>query len=312
MGENQAAKLGATRGADVLRFSPDRFILPEDQGSDGRTDFRPMEVDPLFVENIFWLGILQAVQSRRLPPERPGALPKLELVFGRKRVRAARVIVGWFDDPSQAPSDDVRAEILRRKNKKLPMTVPTTLAMGTELDLFSKTITENEQREGTTPRARALQYNQYLNLGGTDEGAMKTFRVSAATLKNWRCLLECSESVQTSVDREELTLVAAIELSTLPFDQQERALEQMKAAGTTRGAEGKAAAKRAKEGKEVAPERETTRARSKLLLQKAALKLVESKCKDCMLAASVLAWALGEEPELPPTVRKALDTASKK
>jgi len=290
MGTNNATALGSHGKRDCLLFYPEQLTIVEDDPSHPHHDQRPKSVDESFVRDIMFRGIHTPIQVARAG-KTPDDKPILHVIAGRKRVRAARI--------ANARLAEMGRELVR---------VPGLVIRGDDADLYGVMVSENEQREQSTPLVRARQLQRYLSFGRTNDEALFTFKISKSTLRNYQALLECCAEVQEAVDGGSLSVDAAIGLSTMSHDEQRKALESMLAVGATKGRAAKEAVEAAKAGEIVEPTT-TARKRSRAYMTRAVSALKENGDVDAQAAANLIRYLMGEDKalrRLPEPVRSVL------
>lgn len=289
MAQNQVKSLGSHGRQDCFFFDPFELTLPEDDPDRPGDDGRPQTVAETFVRDIMHKGIHTPIRIARAGTRQDGSTIKV-VVAGRKRVRAARIANQRFAEMGK--------ELLR---------VPAMILRGDAGDLFGVTVSENEQREQSTPLVRARQLERYLAFGKTQEEARVTFGISASTLRNYQALLECCPEVQQAIDQG-FSADAAITLSRLSHEEQRKALAEMVAAGATKGAKAKEAVEQAAKGNKAEPQT-TGRKRSRRFLTKAIEVLDEVEDDDAKVCSAMIRYMMGDDRalrRLPESVRSAL------
>ncbi len=276
-GKNQVQALGAKGRKDVLMFDPEDLTIEDEDEKSIVFDGRPATVPEATVLDIMQHGILQPIKIRRAGEKKGKVI--LEVVMGRKRVRACR-----------------------EANKRLiaagrePHYVPCMMTHGDDPEIYGMMISENEHREASTPLVRARQVVRYLGLGRTEEQAAVTFKCSKQTIGNYITLMECSTFVKKKVDAGEMSVQAAMTLSKLPHAEQDTKAAEMIAAGQAHGAAGKEAATRAAAGQK--PESQQVRVPSRKFLQKWHDELDGLAKPEAKVAAAVLAYVMGRSRAL--------------
>jgi ParB family chromosome partitioning protein len=185
-------------------------------------------IDPMFLDDIRTRGVLQSVT---LDP-RPNEDSKYVVLAGRRRVRHAlhlKTTEGWSGR------------------------VPVTFHKATKAGNRDAMISENEQRMGINPIAKATLMQDLLNNGLTHDEIGLRFRGStgqplkAQMVKKYLDLLDLDASVKKAVRDGDIAMHAAEQFSKLNPDDQKEALKEAKASGrptarnTARVARGQAA-----------------------------------------------------------------------
>lgn len=188
-------------------FYPDELVVvgidvaDSDGIGDGPRQAEEVAIDERFVLNVMALGVLEPVLVRRRTDGR------LEVVEGRRRVRAAR---------------EANRRLAARGED--PIRVPVVLRSGSEAELFSIAYAGNEFSRANTPLTRAWLAREYMNRGRSDVDAAARFCVDVATIRNWVALLETAPEVQAAVAAGTIGSTVALEIGRLPFAEQAAAL----------------------------------------------------------------------------------------
>ena len=178
--------------------------------------------------------------------------------------------------------------------RKVPVdervSVRVNILRGDEEELYRVNLDSHKHRPLTrTQHAKGiLTYYQKVS-----EDAQKTanfFKVSVPTIKTMLAHLDLSVKVQRAIDQKDVPATITNQLAKLPRAEQDAALEEMMAAGATRGAAAaNAAGKVAK--REKVDKADKTRARSKVFLAKWRDEL--KKEDDFSTIAQVIHFILG-------------------
>src|SRR6185437_7958758 len=168
MAKNSIEAYGASGKSNVLFFEPEKLVIVTDEKHPLFDPRATKVLDPAFVANVGHYGVCQPIIVRKNPET--GAT---EVVAGRQRVRAARV---------------VNEE--RKKRGEVLMLVPAVVRRDEDARLMGVMASENEARAGNTPLERAQLMQRMLNAGAAPSELEKAFACSAATLKNSLALLE--------------------------------------------------------------------------------------------------------------------------
>lgn len=227
-----------------------------------------MPIDPQFVELMLLQGFTSVVKARKNGD-------KLEVVYGRRRVRHAReankLLVAKGEEP-------IRCEVRIVKDQ--------------DANLMGLMIAENSYHESDGPLIQAEKLARFLARGRTEKEAAIVFKCTLQTIKNLQKLLDLDPVVRRAVERGAVSASAAGELSAMSRDDQKLELDKLIESGggktvTTKAA--KSVAKAKKNGAE-----ETVTAPGKRLVTKI---LNLNKEKDVLnhdFVAGVL-WVLGEK-----------------
>lgn len=185
-----------------------------------------LTLDYDLVENILLLGkVLEPVSVRKNGD-------KAEVVFGRQRARAVREANKRLKESGATPEQLIK--------------LPCQLDKSNDLQLLLRMMSENAQRRGDTPMARARNIQRCLDLGASEKDLTKVFKLSVQHLKAQTALLNLDKVVQKMVDDGSLPATAAANLAGLSRDEQKVEAEKLISQGRTTVADAKHAAKRAK------------------------------------------------------------------
>jgi ParB family chromosome partitioning protein len=212
---------GSKARGDVLFFDPEDLVIVTDKANalyDERVEF---EVDEKTVRNIMVNGVLQPVLGRRNGE-------KVEIVAGRQRVLAAR---------------EANKRLLKEGAE--PVTVPVLWKRGDDATMLGIMISENEIRRDDTPMTKARKLQRLIDLGKSKKECAVLFGVSTVTVTNKLALLECAPQVQKAVESNVVSAEVAQTLSKLSHKEQVAKLDELIAAGTTKGLKGVRAAQQA-------------------------------------------------------------------
>lgn len=176
-----------------------------------------LEVTNQQAQDVLDRGIITPVMVRMR-----GKVP--EVVYGRQRVRAARV--AW----------DVE------ERDKIPewerTLVPATFAPDgvSDLDLRRMLVGENSARQNEDVVTAARKAQSLLDLGDKKRDVAQLFRVSDSTLRDWLNLVKLHLEVQEMVRREEVGFVNAVALMRgISREKQPAVMRKHIEDGTARG-----------------------------------------------------------------------------
>jgi ParB family chromosome partitioning protein len=164
---------------------------------------------------------------------------KLEVVFGRQRVRAARLANEWA-----------------KERGRETVAVSCFVKKGSDSDFLGVRVGENVHRRGLGVLDMSDELKKYLNMGRTEDEAAVTFGMTKNNIKNLMKLHDLAAPVRKAVENELLSPSAAAALADLERDEQVAELEKMLAAAERGGPKvtrktAKKAAKSRKNGAEV-------------------------------------------------------------
>ncbi len=288
-GQNQVKALGAKGRRDVLMFDPDDLTIVEDDEKSIVYDGRPQTVAESTVLDIMHHGILQPINIRRAGEKKGKVI--LEVISGRKRVRACRI-----------------ANKRLTESGREPIFMPCMIKQGDDAEIYGMMISENEHREASTPLVRARQAIRLLGMGRTEDQVAVTMKCSKQTVGN--------SFVKKKVDADEMSVQAAMTLSKLSHEEQDAKAAEMIASGQAKGAAGKEAATRAAAGGK--PESDRVRVPSKKFLQKWYDELSGLEKPQAQAGAAVLAYVMGKSrslvdiPVLADSAKTVADSLVKK
>jgi ParB family chromosome partitioning protein len=139
---------------------------------------------------------------------------KMEVVFGRQRVKAARKANKWAAERGKEP---VKVTVFAKK--------------GSDSDMFGIRIGENIHRKSMGILAMADDLKKYLDFGRSEEEAAVTFGMTKANIKNLMRLHDLDNTVRKAVEAEKLSPSAAAELSGMSREDQKEALAKLLESG---------------------------------------------------------------------------------
>lgn len=228
-----------------------------------------LPVDQQFVELMLLQGFTSVVKARKNGD-------KLEVVYGRQRVRTAReankLLVAKGEEP-------IRCEVRVVKDQ--------------DAGLMGLMIAENAYHQEDGPLVQADKLARFLARGRTEKEASVVFKCTLQTIKNLQKLLDLDPVVRRAVERGAVSASAAGELSAMSRDDQKTELTKLIESSdgglkvTTKAV--KAAAKAKKNGAE-----ETLTAPPKRLITKVLKLNKEQDVLNHDFVAGVL-WVLGEK-----------------
>lgn len=276
---------GAVGRGDTLNFKPETLKVITDVKHplyDARVE-RP--VDEAMVLSIMSLGIIEPLVIMRDGED-------VYVVDGRQRRLNA-----------------IEANKRLAKSGGEPVICPCVWRRGDDARLYEVLVAANEVRSGDSPLERAKKMEHLASLGRDDKQVAIAFGCTVQTVKNARALLECAPSVKKAVESGQVPMTVAMQLSKVSREEQEKSLDEMVAAGVTKGARGVEAAKRASKGETASSS--IVRMMSRHQLEERKKKLKSSDGKDVEIAYSVVSRILGGERSLAnyPRLRESLESA---
>jgi ParB/RepB/Spo0J family partition protein len=194
----------AARGS-YFKFSPTDLVIigldtddgPEHELWDARIN-EPEDSESLqaMAKDVAVRGVLQPVIIRKDGD-------KAQVVAGRRRVRAARI---------------ANSTILNGSNSLVK--VPAIRRQGDALDMVAVLVSENEHRDADAFLDRAKKAAKMRALGSSMGDAAVAFGVQTAAVRRWLRVLELDEEIIGAIRDGRIAPYAAMELSTLPREQQ--------------------------------------------------------------------------------------------
>lgn len=160
-----------------------------------------------------------------------------EVVFGRRRVKAAR---------------------LAQEKSKAPFLVSILVRKFDDEEAFAVRVGENIRRQDLSTLDKADELKRYLSRGHNEQEAALLFDMSVNGIKNLMRLHDVNAEVRKAVERDDISASAAAELADIPREEQSAALAELlknAANGTkaTRQAAKQAKHKRNNSDKTIAP-----------------------------------------------------------
>lgn len=165
-----------------------------------------------FVRSIERFGVKQPIKLRKNGND-PTGEPILEVVFGRRRIRAARL-----------------ANQRRAAKGQEPILVKAFLDRGSDGDMAIEMVIENENRQDDDLVTKAEKAKKLVDLHGS-EIAADAFGVEVATMESWLPVLDLADAIKAKIRSGEMAAGAAAELLNLPRNEQEKLVSQLEEAG---------------------------------------------------------------------------------
>lgn len=227
---SRAEENGAVARCDGYSYEPEGLTLVTDKSHplyDERVD---LPVDEKLVLSIMAHGVLEPILVRKNGTDKKGN-PIIEVIDGRQRTKCC-------------------AEANRRLKAagKKPYRIPAVFKKVNGEEAMGLMITTNEIRTEDTPLTKARKLRRYLDGGHTEQEARIEYGLDARGIRNLLMLLSCSATVQKAMEKEQLAVSVARDLSALPEAEQDAKLAEFAAAGVLSLRSPKAAAS-AKEAK---------------------------------------------------------------
>lgn len=231
--------IDAKRGVNTFAVDPDELVLigfdtEHKRGEHPLWQTRASEdPDEGLVQDMMARGFTSVIDVRRDGPT-------LEVVTGRRRVKAAR----------EANSR------LRAAGKDRLIIVQCKVFKGSDAEASRLMISENALRKDVDPVDMAYDIQACINFGSTDEEAARACGKSLAYMRQMLTLLDLGAEVQKAVRQRVIAPSAAFHLSTLTRDEQMVELEKIESGAykpTAKAVEGAVKAIRTGEASILAP-----------------------------------------------------------
>ncbi|WP_348995947.1 ParB/RepB/Spo0J family partition protein [Achromobacter sp. HNDS-1] len=200
---------GADGQSNLLTFDPDKLTLVTDESSPLYDPRVHLPVDEALARNIDFQGVLEPIGVSKNPET-----GETEVVFGRSRVKAARLSNQW-----------------RRERGVEPRLVPAIVWHGKRKDALDAIVSENEARTADTPLGRAEKMRRHLALGKGEDQIAIIYNCSATTVRDTLALLDSPQAVQNAVEAGQITLTHAKALAKLKPDEQRAKVAELVEAG---------------------------------------------------------------------------------
>ena len=194
----------------MFTIDPEKITVPTSGPLyDERND---LPVDESMIASIIYRGQLQAILVRKNGPD-------LEVVAGRQRLKAI-------------------LEINRRaleRGDKVRMKIKAELVRGSDGELYSMMISENEIRRNDDPMVKAQKAKRHLIYGRSVKEIAVDFGVKVRAVEEWLSLTDVVPEVQKAIHAGDIAAGVGVALAELPRDRQAAKLEEMKAEAAKSG-----------------------------------------------------------------------------
>ena len=274
----------AARAGTVFVLPPedDRLVLVNDPAS-------PLYDERLTLPVSEELALSIAREGQIQPGKVKKNGPQLEILDGRQRYRAARLVNEWVRNADERVAFRGGVEV----GFKFEVVRPED-----EKDAIRKMIAANLHVEDT-PMVRARRIARALKWGLTVEDVRVSYGFkSAATIENILALLDCAPAVQNAVERREMPESVARRLRDLDHGKQREALDEMRQKGAMRGAVANRAVTAKKNGKEISGAKTGRRMLTREFIERYSMQLEDVKAGGVQAVAANLKFLLGDSDAL--------------
>lgn len=151
-------------------------------------------------------GFRGAIEVRKNGKDEDSGEDVFEVVFGRRRVKAAR---------------------LAQENSKQPFFVTVLVRKFDDEEAFAVRVGENIRRKDLSTLDKADELKRYLSRGHNEQEAALVFDMSVNGIKNLMRLHDVNADVRKAVEHNDISASAAAELADIPREEQSAALAKM-------------------------------------------------------------------------------------
>lgn len=264
------SKNGAESRVNIFCFDPFKLVIVEESPEHALFDERATQAPPgWFVNSVIVSGVIAPIEVRKAGEDKKG-IAHNEVVDGRQRVLSARIATERMkrmqDLLKKGASGarlaeefgvDVETTLIWLDAFKArswePYTVNGIRVSGDPNKMRTMVVELNGHIEDG-PIVKAKKYARLLEYGVAEHRAQIASGISRAQAKSYLALLECSAPVQRAVESGKVAPSVATKLASLPAAEQSRALDEMIAAGATKGSAAANAVKQAARGEKVTRE----------------------------------------------------------
>ncbi|KWU16271.1 ParB/RepB/Spo0J family partition protein [Achromobacter xylosoxidans] len=200
---------GAEGQSNLLNFDPAKLTLVTEENSplyDARVH---LPVDEALARNIDYQGVLEPIAVSKNPET-----GQTEVVFGRQRVKAARLANEW-----------------RRHRGEPERQIPAIVYAGKRQSALDAIASENEARTADSPLGRAEKMRRHLALGKGEDQIAVIYNCTVTTVRDTLALLDSPKAVQNAVEAGQITLTHAKALAKLTPDEQRAKAAELVEAG---------------------------------------------------------------------------------
>ena len=274
----------ASRAGTIFTLPPEdeRFVLVNDPQSPLYDERLTLPVSDELAMSIAHEGQLQAAKVRKNGP-------KLEILDGRQRFRAALLANEWITARDARVSFragqpvQFKFEVVRPEDEQAA--VRQMLAANLRIE--------------ETPMVRARRIARALKWGLTEEDVRVSYGFkSATTVQNILALLDCAPSVQQAVERRELPEAVARRFVGLDHGKQKDLLEEMRQKGAMRGAVANRAVTAKKNGRAITTTKTGVRMLTREFVESYVAELEDVKALGSTAVRASLRFLLGDKDAL--------------
>lgn len=185
---------------------------------------------------------------------------------------------------------------LRVKEGLEPYTIKVDLMRGDATKKTAFMIAGNSLRTEENPVHAAMKLQAFIDLGNSEEAAAVVAGCTVTSVRQKLSLLELDAHVQKAVSTGKVTMSAALQLKSIPHDQQRTALKTLTEAAPVEATEtpGAKPKKTVKPGKKVGAKAVKSALGKTVRPGLRTLSKVAKSSKLSVVAKSVLLWVLGE------------------
>ncbi|KKO71803.1 ParB/RepB/Spo0J family partition protein [Kerstersia gyiorum] len=211
MAKNTKDVYRAAGSTTLLMFDPDELTLVTDETSPLYDPRVHLPVNENLARNIDYQGILEPISIMKNPET-----GDVEVVYGRQRVKAARLVNQWR----------------KARGETLMVQVPGTVYKGKRHSALDAIASENEVRQADSPLGRAEKMRQHQAKGYGEDQIAVIYGCSIATVRATIALLDSPAAVREAVESGQINVTHARQLASLPPEDQRAKVEELIQAGT--------------------------------------------------------------------------------
>jgi len=229
------------------------------------------------IRSVIKHGIRQNISVRKIIVD---GKERYEVIYGRKRVRAARAA----------------NKRLKEEGSNFLITVPTVLEKQDEDTLFSFMVVENELREDTDVLQKAELASRMRRRGASEKDIADAFGVTVKTAQDWDVINSLCKGVKEAIKKGEIRASAAAALADFTAEEQMKQLDDLKKEAAEAGGK-RITIKQARKAAKKVKGHDDLQAPGKRLVKKViALEAAKETLSDDFIQGA--RWAIGD---LAPT-----------